>query len=97
MNLENGLQAEDVAVETNTPVRRVIRYARALSRWIKAGRPERSREEIETIFSEHCIQCTEYDERPGRCKFCGCNVGLRAAPMLNKIAMATENCPLDKW
>jgi len=30
------------------------RYTRALSRWIKAGRPVRSEEEIKRIFETFC-------------------------------------------
>jgi hypothetical protein len=76
---------------------RALRYTRALSRWIKAGRPARSEEEIKTIFNQHCDSCTERDHRFGRCNLCGCHVGLETAPILNKIAMKTEACPDGKW
>ena len=71
------------------------RYTRALSRWIKAGRPVRSKEEIRRIFETCCNPCEDYAE--GTCRHCGCRVNLAAAGALNKIAMATEECPLDTW
>jgi hypothetical protein len=73
------------------------RYTRALSRWIKAGRPVRSEEEIKQIFKTFCEPCEAYDSKNSSCCHCGCRVNrMRAAP-LNKIAMATEECPLEKW
>lgn len=76
-------------------VSKTVRYGRALARWIKAGRPSRSSEEICGIYTTHCRECDRFDE--GRCGECGCNVNLQTMPMLNKIAMATEHCPLEKW
>ena len=73
------------------------RYTRALSRWIKAGRPVRDEEEIERIFETFCKPCDGYDESSSSCLHCGCRVNFMTAAMLNKIAMATEECPLDKW
>ncbi len=75
----------------------IYRYGRALSRWIKAGRPVRDEDEIFGIFTTYCQECEYLDQEYDRCKVCGCHVGLRAAPLLNKIAMATEHCPLEKW
>jgi hypothetical protein len=72
-----------------------FRYTRALSRWIKAGRPVRTEEEIRRVFKTYCESCEAYEE--GRCRYCGCHVNLLNLATLNKIAMATEECPLDKW
>jgi len=74
---------------------RAYRYTRALSRWIKAGRPVRSEEEIKRIFETCCKPCEAYEG--GTCRYCGCQVNFAKASMLNKIAMATEDCPLKKW
>jgi hypothetical protein len=71
------------------------RYTRALSRWIKAGRPVRSEEEIKRIFETYCEPCEAY--QAGQCRHCGCRVNLVKAAPLNKIAMATEECPQKKW
>lgn len=73
------------------------RYTRALSRWIKAGRPVRNEEEIKRIFETHCAPCEACDKQTSTCRHCGCRVNLMKAAPLNKIAMATEECPLGKW
>ena len=71
------------------------RYTRALSCWIKAGRPVRSDDAIQRIFETHCAPCEAY--QAGTCRRCGCYVNLLKAAPRNKIAMATEECPLNKW
>ena len=76
---------------------RAYRYTRALSRWIKAGRPIRNEVEIERIFETWCKPCEAYDANSSSCCYCGCRVSLAKAAPLNKIAMGTETCPLDKW
>lgn len=73
------------------------RYTRALSRWIKAGRPARNEEEILGIFTTYCQECECFEPDRGRCNSCGCHVGTVRSPLLNKIAMVTENCPEGKW
>ena len=75
--------------------KKTSRYKRALSRWIKAKRPIRSEEEIKRIFETFCEPCEDYEK--GTCRHCGCHVNLLKAGPLNKIAMATEECPLEKW
>jgi len=76
---------------------KVVRYTRALSRWIKAGRPVREKSEIVKIFETHCEPCEAFDERSASCSHCGCRVNTSHIAPLNKIAMATEQCPLEKW
>jgi hypothetical protein len=76
---------------------RFSRYGRALSRWIKAGRPIRDEEEIKRIFETCCMPCEAYDAKSSSCCHCGCRVSLVKLAPLNKIAMFTEDCPLDKW
>ncbi len=78
-------------------IMRAVRYSRALTRWIKSGRPVRSEEEILEIFTTHCRECESMDRELGRCGECGCHVGLVPAPLVNKIAMATEHCPDNRW
>jgi len=73
------------------------RYTRALSRWIKAGRPVRNEEEIKHIFETFCEPCEARDKTSSSCRYCGCRVNLTKAAMMNKIAMATEECPIDQW
>ena len=76
---------------------KMLRYTRAIARWIKAGRPARLREDVAQIYYENCVPCSEMDGKTGQCRVCGCHIGLKTSPLLNKIAMATEHCPLDKW
>jgi len=83
--------------EKPTFFNQAYRYARALSRWIKAGRPVREEAEIEQIFETYCKPCEAYDVESSSCCHCGCRVNLMKAATLNKIAMATEECPLGKW
>lgn len=76
---------------------RVFRYTRALSRWIKAGRPVRNEDEILGIFTTYCQGCDSLDNESSRCHECGCHIGTTKSPLMNKIAMGTEHCPLKKW
>ena len=83
--------------ETQNIFTLAYRYTRALSRWIKAGRPVRSEEEIKKIFETCCKPCEAYEALTSSCCCCGCRVNLVKAAPLNKIAMATEECPWGKW
>lgn len=91
---------------------RVRRYGRAVRRWLRAGKPTRTNEEVAAIYRDHCLTCKYRDPRKGTCKLCGCRVcgkdgafftflGLslpaKARAMLNKIRMGTEHCPRNKW
>jgi len=78
-------------------VRRAISYAEALARWTAAGRPERPDKEVERIFYQHCKTCKWYDPQRQICRGCGCRVAENGYAVLNKIKMATENCPRELW
>jgi len=83
--------------ETQGIVNMVYRYTGALARWIKAGRPVRDEAEIERIFETCCKPCEAYDAENSLCRYCGCRLNLMKVAPMNKIAMATEQCPLGKW
>jgi hypothetical protein len=76
-------------------------YKEALIRWNKAGRPKRTQEEVEEIYTTHCNPpgkpCEWYDPEQSRCKGCGCKVTVGSVAVFNKIKMATEQCPKGKW
>ncbi len=72
-------------------------YTRAMTHWIKAGRPVRSLEEIENIYMEYCSVCEHRNGSFSTCRYCGCHVSKGGQAMLNKIAMGTENCPIERW
>jgi hypothetical protein len=78
-------------------VRRAISYTEALARWTTAGRPERSDKEVERIFYQHCKPCNWFEPERQICRGCGCHVAENGAAVLNKIKMATENCPRELW
>ena len=76
---------------------RVTGYTRALSRWIKSGRPSRDGNEIDLIYETHCKTCESHDESHFSCALCGCRVNVSRIAPFNKIAMGTEHCPAKKW
>lgn len=76
---------------------KVTNYFGAIRRWVAHGRPTRSKEEIEQLFNEHCKGCERYDEEKHACKNCGCVVSTDSSPLANKLAMATESCPLGRF
>lgn len=83
--------------ETPGLVRRTLSYAEALIAWTVAGRPERSDKDVERIFHRHCKRCDWFDSERQICRGCGCRVAENGYAVLNKIKMATENCPRDFW
>lgn len=68
-------------------------YRLAVTRWIKAGRPKRTDDEIKIIHEKHCKKCDWYDKKSSRCKGCGCRVVPKGLALTNKLKMATEHCP----
>jgi hypothetical protein len=74
-------------------------YKEALVRWQKAGRPTRTDEEVDQILKEHCTekQCDWYDPEKKRCRGCGCRVTDSGYAIVNKVRMATEHCPKERW
>jgi len=76
---------------------KVINYFGAVRRWVASGRPARTQEEVEQLFEEHCKGCERYDKVKHACKNCGCTVSTDSSPLANKLAMATEHCPLGRF
>jgi hypothetical protein len=75
-------------------------YKDEREKWEEAGRPVRSPERIKEIY-DICKECENYIfivPKLGQCKICTCLLRPKGETM-NKIAMATTNCPLDppKW
>jgi len=72
------------------------RYRHARARWIAAGRPLRTSEEIATLFDEHCKGCSHFTGTS--CDICSCRIA-RHGTLLNKLAWPTEQCPYNppKW
>ena len=78
----------------------IFRFLYELTRWILAGRPIRTEQEMSKIFSI-CEQCPEFERYApgcdfGKCNVCGCNLD-KIDKGRNKIAWGTTSCPLKKW
>lgn len=71
--------------------------AEATARWVAAGSPVRTAEAVVKLF-DVCRKCPEFrgNDANGNCGICGCNLK-KSGGLLNKIKMATEDCPLGKW
>ena len=73
------------------------RYKEAKANWEKHGKPLRTKPEIEAIY-KICQDCPAFNKGAlwSTCDECGCRLALEQSSM-NKIAMATEKCPIGKW
>lgn len=114
LNFPNGLKchvsqvtAESLAVgavkvqHTKEPSlrRQIWTYSKAVARWVAAGSPARSQTEIDAALAI-CKACEHYAEKKKpHCRVCGCQLNTAPDGLVNKIAMATEHCPLTppKW
>jgi len=77
-------------------VQQIVNYSKAMKRWLAEGRPVRPPAEIERIF-QVCLSCDRYDHKGHRCLKCGCRINQSSEAWRNKVAMATEHCPIGKW
>lgn len=75
-------------------INKIKRFLLAKLRWQNAGSPVRPPEEILRIYNDVCVPCEEFDN--DSCSECGCRIKPRGT-QLNKLAWATEECPLGKW
>jgi len=79
--------------------RRASNYLTAMKAWEAAGKPTRSQREITEILDNHCRLCRWYNAEKKICSHhnCGCAVNEKSKGWVNKIAAATESCPIGKW
>lgn len=91
--LEEGEFSQDKDKQYPSLLTQANNYRGAVKRWIKAGRPKRTDEEIKEIYERHCEQCNWFDKESNRCKGCGCRVVMKGLAIFNKLRMATEHCP----
>ena len=77
-------------------LRQVVKYLRALARWLWWGAPRRSPEQVKDIFYSFCSPCGHYHPGLGECTMCECSVSPNSDER-NKITFATEHCPDDLW
>lgn len=88
---------EGVRSHEASNVEKVKHYFGAIRRWYALGKPIRSGEEVKKLFEEHCKGCNRYDPKKHACKNCGCVVSTKSSPLANKLAMASEHCPLGRF
>jgi len=72
---------------------RGLNFAAALVRWTTAGMPRRTESEIEERLAI-CQACPHLVDH--HCNLCGCAC-VETDQLMNKLALATEACPLGKW
>ena len=88
---------EEAAVLERSLARKVFSYGQALRRWIAAGRPIRTDEEVAQIYNTLCEPCAYFGRHKEYCKICGCQVRSHGPAFTNKIRMVSEHCPKAKW
>lgn len=84
--------------KTPGAVTKAVKYTKAVARWIRAGRPTRSPEQIAAILAI-CQACEHYEPQQQACGVCKCRCNKKPQPLANMIAMATEHCKARprKW
>jgi hypothetical protein len=103
MMKDSGMEVEDIEMAPGEEHKypqltvQLWTYKEAVVKWMKAGKPVRTKEEVEHVHTTWCVPCEWYDKRKKRCKGCGCKVTLGSVAILNKIKMGTEHCPKNKW
>ena len=96
VNCPNPPNLKPAAEKLGIKLDDIPHYAQALARWLAAGFPVRTQAEVHRILREHCNEtCEAYVK--GKCRLCRCNVTASRFAVANKVKMATESCPLEKW
>jgi len=90
------IHPRELDVDYNLESGKVVRWGKAIRRWLKYGRPVRNPRQIRRLWRT-CKRCEHFDEPKGACSICQCRVNLSSLAMANKLAMATEACPVGKW
>ena len=84
------------STEDNTVPPLIIRgvnFASAMFRWTSSGMPRRTQAEIDERLAI-CQACPHLVDN--HCRVCGCPC-VETNQLINKLALATEACPLGKW
>jgi hypothetical protein len=72
---------------------RGLNFASAMFRWASSGMPRRTQAEIDERLAI-CQACPHFVDN--HCQVCGCPC-VETNQLINKLALATEACPLGKW
>ena len=77
----------------------VKHYLDDRSKWVAAGKPVRSPEEIERIFNicekNTCGYYEKKSEKTSKCNFCGCYLK-KKSNSFNRISWSNLGCPLEE-
>jgi len=87
----------DPSPKSPSLAKRIITYTQSVAEWVAAGRPERTDEDVRQIFQTFCEPCTWRKRKTDICRGCGCRVVDKGLAITNKIKMATQHCPREKW
>lgn len=74
-----------------TLIERIKNFIYARAKWIQAGKPVRTLDAVRQLYDTKCSPCYAFDN--DMCGICGCRIK-RNTLMMNKLAWATESCPL---
>lgn len=95
-NQIDHLQRLDLKAYSHSTTGIILRWGRAIGRWVASGRPVRTAEQAMGAWSI-CQQCEHFDNAKGVCRVCDCRISLSAGAVFNKLAMGTERCPEGRW
>jgi hypothetical protein len=70
-------------------------FAAAQLKWKHLGSKMRTKDQVKYIYDDICKPCQYFED--DSCKLCGCRLKRDEMSSFNKIAMATEGCPIKKW
>ena len=74
-------------------------YATAVARHVATGSHTRTDAEVARLLAV-CKDCDQYEpisESSGRCRLCGCRCNKGRSALTNKLRMASEHCPRNRW
>lgn len=94
LELKESIVFDENAVLPQDIISLTKRYTKEREVWVNAGKPLRTPEEIERIFTI-CSACPFFfanSSASGSCSICGCQIKKRGK-LMNKAAWATTECP----
>lgn len=89
----DGTATAGPAVPPPSFLQRAVHFAGALTRHALDGCRKRTEDEIAAVL-EICKACEKFNGQG--CNVCGCNCSGQQV-FMNKLAWASEHCPLGKW
>lgn len=87
-------QKQKIVLQEPTLISKIKNYSQAISRHVFSGFEKRSQEEIDRLLNV-CKRCVYF--KNDTCSICGCAINRNPNAFRNKLAMASEQCPIGKW